>query len=296
MYYFKYYILLFLVTIIWGSSFFFIKQSLNTINSYEFLFLRFFTATIVIAPFLLFNMRKIKLYDVVAGGLIGIFLFLVLLITNISLEYLSSAKVAIYTGMSVIVIAIIDTLILKKLSKLILFSVCCSFIGLLLILELSSFSLQIGDSLGLILCTVIAIHFILTEKVTQNANSFLIGVVQIYFAMILSFCSLLLFSTGLKNLHIISLFNNKEILFSIIYTGALGTALAFIIQTICINKVSSIKAAVIFNFEPVVGLFFPVLMAYYLNIENKLFTSVQFFGFFLIIISMFTTIFDKKRV
>lgn len=291
----KYYILLFFVTIIWGTSFFFIKESLNSLNSFEFLFLRFLAAVIVITPFFVINIKKVRTYDILSGAIIGVLLSLVLLVTNLSLEYLSSAKVAIYTGMSVIIIAIIDTFILNKWNKIILISVFCSFIGLTFILDLSSFSLERGDILGLFLSIIIALHFIATEKTTQKGNSFLIGLVQIYFALIVSIITLYLFSSGLKNISFNYLLNNEKILFSILYTGGLGTALAFVIQTVCIKKVTSIRAAIIFNFEPVVGVLFPLYMSYYLNIGKEFFTLNQSIGFILIIFSMFLIVFENKK-
>ncbi len=223
----KYYILLFFVTIIWGTSFFFIKESLNSLNSFEFLFLRFLAAVIVITPFFVINIKKVRTYDILSGAIIGVLLSLVLLVTNLSLEYLSSAKVAIYTGMSVIIIAIIDTFILNKWNKIILISVFCSFIGLTFILDLSSFSLERGDILGLFLSIIIALHFIAIEKTTQKGNSFLIGLVQIYFALIVSIITLYLFSSGLKNISFNHLLNNEKITFFYIIYRRLRNSSSF---------------------------------------------------------------------
>ena len=291
----KYYLLLFFVTIIWGTSFFFIKESLNSLNSFEFLFLRFLAAVIVITPFFMLNIKKTRIYDIISGAIIGILLSLVLLVTNLSLEYLSSAKVAIYTGMSVIIIAIIDTLVSNKWNRMILISVFSSFIGLTFLLDFSDFNLGIGDILGLFLSIIIALHFITTEKTTQKGDSFLIGIIQIYFALIVSIITLYLFSDGLKNISFNYILNNEKILFSILYTGGLGTALAFVIQTVCIKKVSSIRAAIIFNFEPVVGVLFPIFMSYYLNLGKSFFTLNQSIGFILIIFSMFLIVFENKK-
>lgn len=292
---FKYYLLLFSITFIWGTSFFFIKQSLNILNSYEFLFLRFLVAALVISPFFIINLKKVRVYEIIWGAIIGFLLALVLLITNLCLEYLSAAKVAIYTGMSVIIISLVDTFILKKWNKMIFISVLCSIIGLIFILDFTNFTFKGGDLLGLLLSFVIALHFISIEKATHKGNSFLIGIIQIYFALLSSILTLFIFSSNLQEFSIFKYLDNKEVLFSILYTGGLATALAFVLQTICIKKVSSIKAAIIFNFEPVVGVLFPLIMAYYFHIEIANFTISQAFGFILIILSMFIIIFDNKQ-
>lgn len=77
------------------------------------------------------------------------------------------------------------------------------------------------------------------------------------------------------------------LLFSLFYTGGLGTALAFILQTICIKKLNSVEVAIIFNFEPIVGVFFPVIMSNFFGLGNERVNFLQIIGFIFVIISIF---------
>ena len=77
------------------------------------------------------------------------------------------------------------------------------------------------------------------------------------------------------------------LIFSLFYTGGLGIALAFILQTICIKKLSSVEVAIIFNFEPIVGVFFPVIMSNFFSFENETVNFFQIIGFVFVIISIF---------
>ena len=105
--------------------------------------------------------------------------------------------------------------------------------------------------------------------------------------MLFSILTLFLFFNGFKNIEMVSFFQDKMLIFSLFYTGGLGTALAFILQTICIKKLSSVEVAIIFNFEPIVGVFFPVIMSNFFSFGNETVNFFQIIGFVFVIISIF---------
>ncbi len=283
----KYQIMLLFITIIWGTSFLFIKGSLTSLNAIEFLAIRFLIAGLVVFPFFITCIKKIRKNDFYGGIVLGFILYLVLLLTNVSLNFLSASKVAIYTGLSVIITAMLDSIIYKRLNKIVVFSILFSVFGLILVLDISDFKIELGDVIGIILSFSIALQLIIAEKVTKAGNSYIIGIIQIYFGMLFSVLTLFLFFGGLKNIGIMSFFQDKMLLFSLFYTGGLGTALAFILQTICIKKLSSIEVAIIFNFEPIVGVFFPVIMSNFFGLGNERVNFLQIIGFIFVIISIF---------
>lgn len=283
----KYQIMLLFITIIWGTSFLFIKGSLTSLNVIEFLAIRFLIAGLVVFPFFITCIKKIRKNDFYGGIVLGFILYLVLLLTNVSLNFLSASKVAIYTGLSVIITAMLDSIIYKRLNKIVVFSILFSVFGLILVLDISDFKIELGDVIGIILSFSIALQLIIAEKVTKAGNSYIIGIIQIYFGMLFSVLTLFLFFGGLKNIGIMSFFQDKMLLFSLFYTGGLGTALAFILQTICIKKLSSIEVAIIFNFEPIVGVFFPVIMSNFFGLGNERVNFLQIIGFIFVIISIF---------
>lgn len=283
----KYQIILLFITIIWGTSFLFIKGSLTSLNAIEFLAIRFLIAGLIIFPFFITRIKKVKKKDFYGGIILGFILYLVLLLTNMSLNFLSASKVAIYTGMSVIITTILDSLIYKRLNKFLLLSILFSIFGLILVLDISDFKIEFGDIIGIILSFSIAFQLIVAEKVTKLGNSYIMGVIQIYFGMLFSILTLFLFFNGFKNIEMVSFFQDKMLMFSLFYTGGLGTALAFILQTICIKKLSSVEVAIIFNFEPIVGVFFPVIMSNFFSFGNETVNFFQIIGFVFVIISIF---------
>ncbi len=283
----KYQITLLLITIIWGTSFLFIKGSLTSLNAIEFLAIRFLIAGLVVFPFFITCIKKISKNDFYGGIVLGFILYLVLLLTNISLNFLSASKVAIYTGLSVIITAMLDSIIYKRLNRFVLFSILFSVFGLILVLNISDFKIELGDVIGIILSFSIAFQLIIAEKVTKLGNSYIMGIIQIYFGMLFSILTLFLFFGGFQNIKIVSFFQDKMLMFSLFYTGGLGTALAFILQTVCIKKLSSVEVAIIFNFEPIVGVFFPVIMSNFFGLGNEKINFLQIIGFIFVIISIF---------
>lgn len=283
----KYQITLLFITVIWGTSFLFIKGSLTSLNAIEFLAIRFLIAGLVVFPFFIVYIKKIKKNDLYGGIILGFILYLVLLLTNVSLNFLSASKVAIYTGLSVVITAMLDSIIYKRLNKIVLFSILFSILGLVLVLDISDFKIDFGDVIGIILSFSIALQLIVAEKVTKTGNSYIMGIIQIYFGMLFSVLTLFLLFGGLKNISIMSFFQDKMLLFSLFYTGGLGTALAFILQTICIKKLTSVEVAIIFNFEPIVGVFFPVIMSNLFGLGNESVNFLQIIGFIFVIISIF---------
>ena len=112
-----------------------------------------------------------------------------------------------------------------------------------MVLDISDFKIEFGDIIGIILSFSIAFQLIVAEKVTKLGNFYIMGIIQIYFGMLFSILTLFLFFNGFKNIEMVSFFQDKMLMFSLFYTGGLGTALAFILQTICIKKLSSVEVA-----------------------------------------------------
>lgn len=205
----KYQIILLFITVIWGTSFLFIKGSLTSLNAIEFLAIRFLIAGLIIFPFFITRIKKVKKKDFYGGIILGFILYLVLLLTNISLNFLSASKVAIYTGTSVIITAMLDSLIYKRLNKFLLLSILFSIFGLILVLDISDFKIEFGDIIGIILSFSIAFQLVVAEKVTKLGNSYIMGIIQIYFGMLFSILTLFLFFSRFKNVEMVSFLHRR---------------------------------------------------------------------------------------
>lgn len=108
--------------------------------------------------------------------------------------------------MSVIITAMLDSLIYKRLNKFLLLSILFSIFGLILVLDISDFKIEFGDVIGIILSFSIAFQLIVAEKVTKLGNSYIMGIIQIYFGMLFSILTLFLFFNGFKNIEMVSFF------------------------------------------------------------------------------------------
>ena len=100
--------LLILNTIIWGTTFFIIKDAVNTVNEYYLVFFRTFVAAVSMLVFVFFKDKKSLLTKktIIRGMILGVLLAVTYISQTIGLKYTSSGHSAFITGTGVIIIPI----------------------------------------------------------------------------------------------------------------------------------------------------------------------------------------------
>jgi len=98
--------LLILTTIIWGSTFFIIKDTVITVNEYYLVFIRTFIAAISMLIYLFFKDRKslLNFKTLIRGMVLGLLLATTYISQTIGLKYTSSGHSAFITGAGVIIV------------------------------------------------------------------------------------------------------------------------------------------------------------------------------------------------
>jgi len=107
-------LLLLLVTLIWGSTFVMVKDATASYPIFPFLTLRFGLATLAL---LLIGWRRLPSLGwkgVGAGVLIGLFLFSGYALQTFGLRYTSASKAGFITGLSVAIVPVLSTLLLRR--------------------------------------------------------------------------------------------------------------------------------------------------------------------------------------
>ena len=105
---------LLLVAIIWGSGFIVNKNALDYMDPIYILVLRFTLSSILMGIIFWKRLVKIKLQDLKAGVVIGIFLFLAFLAQTIGLQYTTVSKQAFITASNVVMVPFIYWFVSKK--------------------------------------------------------------------------------------------------------------------------------------------------------------------------------------
>lgn len=267
---------LILVTIVWGSTFFIIKDTVSTINEYLIVFIRSALAFIAMLLFLLVKNKKL-LFNKKAfafGSVLGILLALSYASQTIGLKFTSTGHSAFITSSAVILVPFFLFLFYKtKLVKIDIISVSIVLIGLFLLTYDFDTSVNIGDLITIITAVTYAIHVILAGRYVNKTETLSLVTYQFFAASIVSLIAWLLTNPSDLNISL------KDSV-SIIYLGLIGTLFCYFITVWVQKYVSSLKVVIIFSLEPV----FAVIFSYFLI--NEILNIKEILGASLILIGV----------
>jgi len=157
------------IAIIWGSTFIIVKQSVENTPVFSFLFMRFALAGMLL---ILINAPKLKAIDkgvLVDGVMLGMALFLAYAFQTFALKVTSASITAFITGLFVVFVPVLSSVFLRKLPRQeAMIGVVFATIGLAFITLQGKFLVSFGEFLALVCAFFIAIHIILTDKLSRR--------------------------------------------------------------------------------------------------------------------------------
>lgn len=247
---------LILVSIIWGSTFFIIKDTVDTVNENLIVFARSALAFIVMFLYQLSSHRK-QLFEkkgIIYGVILGVLLALTYTSQTIGLKFTSTGHSAFITSSAVIAVPFILYAFYKfKLFKVDILAVVLVFIGLFLLTYDFESAINIGDLITIITALTCAFHIVLAGKFVKKANTYTIVTYQFLAASVVSLIAWLLSDEPTLEM-------STKAGFSLLYLGIFGTLFCYFISVWIQKYVSSIKVAIVFSLEPV----FAAIFGYFL--------------------------------
>src|SRR3989442_14276225 len=106
--------LLVLVTMIWGSTFLIVQQTIRLTGPFTFLAMRFGIGALVLAVVFHKRLARITRAELITGSIIGLFLFGVYALQTTGLQYITSSKAGFITGLYVPLVAILAGPLLRQ--------------------------------------------------------------------------------------------------------------------------------------------------------------------------------------
>lgn len=267
---------LFGVTAIWGATFVTMKNLLATTPPVTILFWRFLIAFGILVSF----SRPKEFETLKKGAVLGSALFGGYLFQTLGLLYVTPARSAFITGFCTLIVPLFALLILRtKPEKTLPGSIALALFGLFLLtgVDKESNPLFRGDVLTLLGATAYALQIVLVERFTRGSNAFDLATVEMGTVTLLSLLLTLLFPEQTM------LPRNLATWGSIVFLGAVATALAFTVQKVAQRYTSATHAGIIFISEPV----FAALFSYFLWGEHL--TKQSIFGCSFILLGILTT-------
>ena len=241
-------------TIIWGSTFFILKDTLDSVDLQFLLAFRFTLAAVILALIFWKNWKRLDRSCWWRGAVMGLFLYAAYTVQNYGLMKTTPGKNAFFTAVYCVIVPFlywaVDRLRPDRFN--VLAAVLC-IAGIGLVSWDGGLSLGTGDCLTLISGFLYACHITATSKFAQGRDIFILTVIQ--FATVAVCCWIGTLITGGFPADGLS----GRAWAVLIYLGIAATTLALLFQNVGQKYTDSSSAAVLLSLEAPFGVAFSVL-------------------------------------
>jgi len=242
------------VTIIWGSTFAIMKDSLDRLNVDSFLAWRFLIAALLMAIVRPQSLRHINFNFLLRGIYIGLILGTAYILQTFGLTLSTVAKTGFITGLYAIFTPLIAAgLFRHAITKVQWLAVALSAAGLA-VLALKGLSLGVGEFLVLLSALFFALHIIALGRWSPGRDAYALTMIQMATVGFLA-----LISTARTGLHAP---HDRGMWVAIIYTAIFASAFAFMIQTWTQSFMSATSVGIILTMEYVFAAIFGILLVH----------------------------------
>lgn len=244
------------VTIIWGSAFVVMKNSIDVISPSYLLAYRFTVAALGMTVLFWKQIKTMRMQEFGRGLLVGALLFVSYYFQTYGLKYTTASKNAFITTLYVILVPFLQWLFNRiRPAGHNLAAAVIAVIGLALLSLKGDLTINFGDFLTLICGVCFAVHIIFLEKYTEDTSPVKLTVMQMGTAAALSWITALA-TEGSCDL---SVFTQPGVPGAVLYLGLASSMLCFLLQTVGQKYLDAATASILLSFESVFGLVFSVL-------------------------------------
>lgn len=248
-------LVLLIITVIWGASFPIMKIVLAYIPAYAYLTLRFFLAAAVLTLLYPSSLKKLNKRTLLHGCIIGLFMFGGMAFQVVGLYTTTASNSGFITGLNVVMVPIISALLLKKKpDRASVIGVTIAFAGLFFLSGGLKFDFNFGDFLTFLCAICWAFQIIFIDRFTETGDASLLAILQLAFTGLASGVLWLAADWG-KPMVI-----NGTVILILLFTGIMGSALAFGGQTIAQKYTTPTHTSLIFTAEPVFAALFAMVI------------------------------------
>lgn len=279
-------IMLLMVTLFWGVSYWLIDVSLAEVGPFMLNALRFLIAFFIAVMFAFPKLKTVNRTTMKYSAIIGVALLFVYIGATFGVKYTSLSNAGFLCALTVVITPILAFFVLKQKpeKKLAVVVVMC-LIGIALLTLKENLRPALGDLFCIMAAFAYAVDLLLTEIaiIREKVDAFQLGVLQLGF-------------TGLFNL-VISFFvetptlpHSKEAWTAVLFLSVFCTGIAFIAQALAQQYTSASHVGVIFSLEPV----FAGIVAYFL--AGEILSARAYVGAALLVSGLFIMELDIKKL
>lgn len=272
------------VTLIWGSTFVLVKQSVAQFPVYAFLFLRFTIATVALLLLFGQHLRNLTARNLLAGGLIGLFLFGGYAFQTVGLKYTSASKAGFITGLSVVLVPVLSTVVYGRApTRSALAGVAFATVGMAMLTLEGDLRPGYGDLIVFGCAICFALHILAVSRFAPHGDALGLTIVQI---ATVALCSGVVSFLGEPRPAAVP----AGTWLAAAFTGLMATAFAFGVQNYVQRWTTATHTALVFSSEPV----FAALFGYILAAERL--AALGLLGCLLILLGMLVAEMGPRHV
>jgi drug/metabolite transporter (DMT)-like permease len=246
-------------TLLWGSTFVVVKNSLDHSSVFVFLALRFTLAGICMAAFRPQVFRVLQREEIFAGVRLGFFMFCGYAFQTAGLRYTTASNSGFITGSSVVLVPLILALFWgKRVTLWVYFGTIAAATGLyfLTVPATGVAHLNRGDVLTFFAAMSYAVHIILVGEYTREHSAAALSVLQVLACAVMAWLTAL--GADAIRWQAMRLHSASQLWIGIAVCAVFATAVAFSLQLWAQQFTTPSHAAIIFTLEPV----FAVITSY----------------------------------
>lgn len=243
-----------LTTLIWGASFVIVKVSVESIPPLTFIAARFVIAFAILVGASRRELKENWNTHLSPAILLGIFLFIGFAFQVWGLQRTSAANAGFITGLSVVLVGLLDVVVNKRFPTIYTLTGFISALAGLLILSLNlNLTFAYGDLLVLICAVAFGLHVFFTDRYAKKMDTKVLTLEQIAFVAFVAIFGALF--TERLNFAV-----SAYAVFGLVYSGVLGTAGAYFLQTWGQKYTNATYSAIVLSLEPVFAAIFATLL------------------------------------
>ena len=270
--------LIVLATIIWGSSFVVMKNSVDVLPTFWLLAIRFSFAALVLAIVFIKRWKVLDKQYLIGGTVMGFCLFVAYAFQTFGLEETTPGKNAFFTAVYCVIVPFLYWVIARrrpdKFNVLAAF-LCIAGIALVSVTGDNATAFNIGDVLTLIGGFFFACHIVAVAKYSEGRDIFILTTLQFASFAVFSWIGVLVTRPPLD----VAVFDQSMVL-GLAYLVIFSSCGALLFQNIGQKYTAPATAAVLLSLEAPFGVLFSILLA------DERPTPLMFLGFALIFLAV----------
>lgn len=245
-------LLLVLVTAIWGSTFFLIKDLVVTIPATDFLGVRFTIAAAIMVVAFWRQLRALSQREVIIGAGLGTLYGVAQILQTEGLAHTDASVSGFITGTYVVLTPILAAVIFKdRIPMRVWVAAALAMVGIG-VLSLQGLAFGYGETLTLIAAVIYALHIIGLGRYSRSESA--VGLATVQAIVIAAICMAASLPGG------ITLPETTGGWLSILYMAIVAGAFCLWAQTWAQSELTASRAAIVMALEPVFAAFFAVLL------------------------------------